>query len=170
MNCRHGCWKLGLKKSLNTSGRHQVKETWVLAPNNNKNFWFCICHSCCKTGKDQRSNNSKTPINFFFFNMELVLGRSGERGRPPSFWFVSVEMERVEMESLLAVCCSLHLSYQWFCSVAEIKWFCFCCKMLSENDRPHLPDSVEIMFHLNRLNVTCIHVTGSLTWNLDWSQ
>lgn len=27
--------------------------------------------------------------------MELALGRSGERGRPPSFWFVSVEMERM---------------------------------------------------------------------------
>lgn len=97
-----------------------------------------------------------------------MLGRSGERGRPPLFWFVSVEMERMgSLQSTAQFSGLKDLSYQWFCSVAEIKCFCFCFKMLSENDRLHKPNSVEIMSHLNHLNATQIHVTCSLTWNLD---
>ena len=48
------------------------------------------------------------------------------------------------------------LSSRWFCSVAEIEWFCFCYKMRSENDRWHEVDSVEIAFRLNHLNDTQI--------------
>lgn len=52
------------KKKLNSSGRHRVKETWLLSPSNNKSLWLCISRSCCKTKKG--SNNSK-PSNLFIF-------------------------------------------------------------------------------------------------------